>query len=247
MTITSKLKENLFKQEVHPYRIFEEKISYHLHESHILLDAGCGRDAPVLKRFHGKVRKLIGIDLVEFDANAIGTDIEVLNSDLTQIKLTNASIDIAISRGVLEHIEKPLLAYREIFRILKPGGYFIFLTPNLGHYSSLISKAIPNRFHSCIVLRTEGRKEEDTFPTYYRSNTLRTISNLAKRTGFDLVSSEYLGQHPSYFMFNPILFLLTAGYEKFVAKFEIFGFLRGWLLVSLRKPTSGVLIPRPGR
>ena len=246
-SITLKLKENLFKLERHPYRIFEEEISRHLQKSHVLLDAGCGREASLLIRFQGKAKSLIGIDLVEFDANARGTDIELLNNDLAQIKLPNGSIDIAISRSVMEHVEKPLSVYGEIFRILKPGGYFIFLAPNLGHYSALISKLIPNRFHSSIVLRTEGRREEDTFPTYYRSNTFQTIRDLAKRTGFELVSFKYPGQHPSYFMFNPILFLLTAGYEKVVAKFEIFRYLRGWLLVALKKPASDVLIPRTGR
>ena len=115
----------------------------------------------LLKRFHGKAKKLIGVDLVEFDPNARGTDMELLNNDLDEIKLPNGSIDIAISRSVLEHVEKPLFVYREIFRILKPGGYFIFLAPNLGHYSALISKLIPNRFHSSIILkngREDGRR-----------------------------------------------------------------------------------------
>jgi SAM-dependent methyltransferase len=241
-TITLKLKETLFKLEVHPYRIFEEEVSRHLQKSHVILDAGCGREATLLKRFYGKAKKLVGVDLVEFDPNVRGTDIELLNNDLTQIKLPNGLIDITISRSVLEHIEKPLLVYREIFRILKPGGYFIFLAPNLGHYSALISKLVPNRFHSGIILRMEGRMEDDTFPTYYRSNTVQSIGNLARRAGFELVSFKYSGQHPSYFMFNPILFLLTAGYEKLVAKFEILRYLRGWLLVVLRKPTPDASI-----
>ena len=44
-----------------------------------------------------------------------------------------------------------------------------------------------------------------------------------------------LGQYPSYFMFNPALFLLGAAYDKLVSRFESLQQLRGWLLVTLTK------------
>ena len=207
----------------------------HVEIWHVLLDAGCGREARFLQRFEGKAKRLIGVDIVEFHKNGAGNTLELLNNDLRDIKLPDKSIDIVISRSVLEHLEKPLSVYMEIFRILKEGGYFSFLTPNLGHYSALICKLIPNKFHSGVVLRTEGRKEEDTFPTYYRSNTFPTINNLAQRAGFQLISFKHLGQYPSYFAFNPILFLIATGYEKLIDKFHALRYLRGWLLVVLKR------------
>ena len=108
----------------------------------------------------------------------------------------------------------------------------------MGDYVSFISKLIPNKFHPWIVARTTGRAEEDTFPTYYKSNTYRAIKRLSKESGFELTASRYLGQYPAYFMFNPVLLLPAIGYEKLVNKFNSLRYLRGWLLVILRKSVS---------
>ena len=39
-------------------------------------------------------------------------------------------------------------------------------------------------------------------------------------------------------MFNGFLFLLATGYEKTISRFEALAFLRGWLLVELKKTVS---------
>ena len=49
------------------------------------------------------------------------------------------------------------------------------------------------------------------------------------------VSFRYLGQYPSYFMFNGPLFLLATGYEKLIGKVRALNFLQGWIFVTLRK------------
>ncbi len=200
------------------------------------VDAGCGRSVDVLATFKGKAKRLIGIDLIDFDPRAIDMGIELLKNDLASIELENESVDLVISRSVMEHVREPLPVYSEIHRILKPGGYFIFLTPNLGDYAVLISKLIPNKLHPWVVVRTEGRKEQDTFPTYYKSNTYKAINRLAKESNFELVDFKYLGQYPAYCNFNPVLFLIATGYEKLITKFRSLRYLRGWLLSVLRKP-----------
>jgi SAM-dependent methyltransferase len=234
-TITSSIKRKFFKSEDHPYRIFEKEISKYLQRSHILLDAGCGREASLLKIFKDKAEKLIGIDIVEFNPNAQDTFIELLTDNLSNISLKNESVDIVFSRSVLEHLKEPLPVYSEIYRILRYGGYFIFLTPNLYHYTAVIAKLIPNRFHPWIVSRTKGRIYEDTFPVYYKSNTFKSINYFSKIVGFKIISFKYTGQYPSYFIFNSVLFLLATMYEKLLDKLDILRIFRGWLLVVLKK------------
>jgi SAM-dependent methyltransferase len=136
----------------------------------------------------------------------------------------------------MEHVEDPRAVHGEIYRILKPGGRFIYLTANLWDYAALIAKIVPNRFHPWIVARTEGRKEEDVFPIQYRTNTYRAVRKWAASAGFEIVTFRYLSQYPSYFMFNGFLFLLATGYEKLLRRFDALGFLRGWIFVTLRKP-----------
>jgi len=137
----------------------------------------------------------------------------------------------------MEHVAKPQQALEEIFRVLKPGGTFIFLTANLYDYASIIAAIIPNALHPKIVRLTEGRNERDTFPTVFRCNTWRTIHRLAQVTGFQVHRFAYVGQYPSYLKFNRLLFFLGSHYELFLRRHPRRHFLRGWILAELRKPS----------
>jgi SAM-dependent methyltransferase len=228
-----RLAEKYFGDAIHPYATFEDVVRKHLRAEDTLLDAGCGHGAPVLRKFLGSARALIGVDLVNFDAEVPG--LRLVNRDLTDTALPDASIDVVMSRSVMEHITDPAGMYREMHRLLRPGGYFIFLTGNMWDYSAIIAKLVPNRFHPWIVARTEGRKEQDTFPVAYKTNTRRAITKYANHAGFELASFGYLGQYPPYFLFNGPLFLLGTAYEKAIGKFPTLHFLKGWILVVLRK------------
>ena len=231
--LAQRLKEKYFRQE-HPYRVFEREVERCLRADHALLDAGCGRTAPILARFRGRARRLVGVDLVEFDQGIDG--LELYRCDLGTLPLDDACIDVVMARSVMEHVTDPARVYGEIWRVLKPGGHFIFLTANLWDYASIIARLIPNRFHPWIVARTEGRDEQDVFPIAYRTNTRRAVERWAEQARFDVTSFNYLGQYPSYFMFNGFLFLLATGYEKLIAKVRPLNFLQGWIFVTLRKP-----------
>lgn len=234
--LAERLRQRYFGREEHPYRTFEREVEHYLHPEFTLLDAGCGRTAPVLEKFRLKAKRLIGVDLVRFDAGVRG--IELLNNDLANVGLPDGCVDLVMSRSVMEHVENPLAVYSEINRVLRPGGHFIFLTANLWDYASLIAKLIPNRFHPWIVSRVEGRQEQDVFPIQYRTNTCGAVRQFAGHTGFDIVSLRYLGQYPCYFMFNGALFFLATGYEKLISRFAMLHFLRGWILVVLRKTVA---------
>lgn len=245
-SLSEKLKDRFFNAEDHPYRIFEGRINALLRNDHVLLDAGCGRSAPLLTKFQGKAKRLIGVELVDFTPKARESGIELLNNDLSKIDLESESVDIVISRSVLEHIENIGPVYKEIHRVLKPGGHFLFLVPNLWDYVSLGSLMIPNRFHAWLVNKMEGRATEDTFPAFYKSNSRSAVSKLASQHGFDMLTFEYVGQYPSMFMFNPVLFSLATVYEKVINKVTALNFLKGWLLVDLKKNSECSIQPVTG-
>jgi SAM-dependent methyltransferase len=227
-----------FRPEDHPCNILEREVARRLREADTLVDAGCGRTAPLLRAFQGKAARLIGVDLVEFSPEARDAGLELIRGDLNLIKLDTGSVDGIVSRSVMEHLSNPDATYKEFSRILKPGGWVIFLTPNLWDYGSLFAKLIPNQFHPMIVAKTEGRDELDTFPTYYRSNTPGAVKRLAKTSGFQIAACKYLGQYPNYLMFSAPLFLLGTWYAKLIGRFEVFKCLRGWLLVTMVKNTD---------
>jgi len=54
---------------------------------------------------------------------------EDLRLDLTKIDLPDASFDVIICSHVLEHIPDDRSALREIYRVLRPGGWAILIVP----------------------------------------------------------------------------------------------------------------------
>ncbi|GGJ44384.1 hypothetical protein GCM10011320_59820 [Neoroseomonas lacus] len=182
----------------------------------------------------GQAARLIGIDVVDF----IVADpaLELWRSDVTAMtQIADGSVNLAFSRSVMEHIEDVAGAYAEICRILAPGGTYTFLTPNFLDYASLIASVVPNSLHGRIVRATEGRDEEDVFPTHYRSNTGRAIRRLSATAGLSVQRLEYLNQYPAYFRFSPTLFHLGCLYGKMLERFRPLNGLQGWILCVLRK------------
>ena len=218
----------------HPYRVYEERVESLLTPDSVLLDAGCGRTVPVLRKYLGRARGLIGVELVSF--TDVPSGIDTYNADLSAMPLPDASVDLIISRSVFEHLTHPEAVYKELSRVLRPGGAVLFLTANMWDYGTLVARLVPNRFHARIVSKVEGRAEEDTFPTAYRTNTRADVERLAASAGLTVESFEYLSQYPNYLMFNAGLFFLGTCYEKLISRFDSLGFLRGWILVTLRKP-----------
>ena len=235
--LSEKLRQKYFGGRPHPYRLLEQEIEKHVFPYAVIVDAGCGRSAPVLVKFRGKAKRLVGIDLVDFPAAIPG--LELINGDLSgNLHLPDASVDLVYSRSVMEHLQEPGRAYAEVGRILKPGGKFIFLTANKLDYASLIAMATPNRWHGWIVRRTEGRNEEDVFPTAYKTNTKKSIESFARKSNLDVVLLTHLGQYPSYFMFNGGLFLLATLYQKTIERVPPLRCLQGWIFAILQKPSS---------
>lgn len=233
--LAEKLYEKYFGAAEHPYQTFEKAVNAYLKPTDTLLDGGCGYTAPVLKKYRGKAARLIGIDMVDFPEQIPG--IELYHGNLGLTGLEDGTVDLIMCRSVMEHVDDPRTVYQEMFRVLKPGGRFVFLTANLWDYASLIAKIVPNRLHPWVVSKTEGRAEKDVFPIRYRTNTRGAVKRWAQGSGFEIEDFQYLGQYPCYLMFNGFLFWLATGYEKLITKVDALKFLRGWIFVTLRKPS----------
>lgn len=234
-SLTERLKEKFYGDREHPYQTFERLIRESVTPRTVLLEAGCGRGAETLRRLARGVRTAIGIDLVDFPGPVRDASVHLCKNDVCGMALRDASVDVVVARSVMEHLADPDAAYAEAARVLKPGGRFLFLTPQLGDYGSICAKLIPNRWHPFVVKKVEGRDEQDTFPVHYRTNTAGAIDRLAARHGFRVESARHLNQYPNYLMFNPLLFLLGTAYERITSRWEALRGLRGWLLIALRK------------
>jgi 2-polyprenyl-3-methyl-5-hydroxy-6-metoxy-1,4-benzoquinol methylase len=108
---------------------------------------------------------------------------------------------------VLEHLRRPETVLREVRRALRPGGHFVFLTPNLRNpllAFNRLGRALP-QLQRRLVPRLYGRVEADTFPVQYRANTTRAIRTLAERTGLNVAELRVVPD-PTYLAFNRFMF-----------------------------------------
>jgi SAM-dependent methyltransferase len=233
--MTERMRIRYFQDCEHPYRSFEKRIVSLIQPQYVVVDAGCGRYGETIRSISQYARIAIGLDLSAFSSDLVNSPVRLLRNDLTNIALADKSVDLVFSRSVFEHLRDPGRVYREIGRILKPTGLLVFLTSNIWDYASVLARIIPNRYHAAILAATEGRPDEDTFPTFYGSNSYRSILRLAKDAGLELMSFDYLSQYPNYFMFSPVLFYLGMLYTKATERIRLLKFLRGWLLVTLRR------------
>ena len=147
----------------------------------------------------------------------------------------DAMFDLVFADNVMEHIDDPSAVLREVRRVLKPGGRFLFKTPNRTHYMPIIAQLTPHWFHG-MVNRARGRAEIDTFPTRYRANTLRAISRVARESGLEVLAVERIEGRPEYLRMVWPTYLLGIAYERTVNSFSVFAPLRILLIAELRKP-----------
>jgi len=172
-----------------------------------VLDLGCGRGG-VVELFWREVKLAAGLDPDEPSlAERRTRGMQVITGRGEQLPFAPETFDLIVSVWVLEHLRTPETVFSEVHRVLRPGGHFIFLTPNLRNpllAFNRLGRALP-QLQRRLVPRLYGRVEADTFPVQYRANTARAIRSLAGRAGLE-VSELRVIRDPTYLAFNGLMF-----------------------------------------
>jgi SAM-dependent methyltransferase len=227
-----------YPPEDDPYRIFESVIASYLRPEHTVLDAGCGRSASVLNLFAPRCTAALGVDAVGFPEAPANGRVRLIHGRLEDLPVASETVDLAFSRSVLEHLTDADVVYREISRVLKPGGHFVFITPNIWSYPILASRLVPNSLHAVLLEWAEGRPKEEAFPTHYQSNSFRAVRRLASSAGLEVRSLRYLAMFPNYLMFHPAAFRIGIAFQRLTSRFGLLHFLQHWILGVLAKPEA---------
>ncbi len=95
------------------------------------LGSGAGNDCFVARALTGKSGKVIGIDMTEAmlekankNSKKLGfTNVEFRMGDIESMPVSSDEADVVISNCVLNLVPDKVAAFREIYRVLKPGGH----------------------------------------------------------------------------------------------------------------------------
>jgi ubiquinone/menaquinone biosynthesis C-methylase UbiE len=164
-----------------------------------VVDLGCGNGNFTLK-IKEKIGcdKIIGVDdcqklLSEAKKKGIIVKKANLNNSLPFMK---NSFDVVTSNQVIEHLFYPVKFMKEIYRILKPGGYAVISTENLASWDNIFALLFgyvpfsmeldsgiwkignPFSIH-------EKEKLKDSFP-HVRILTYKGLIEMARFVGFEV-------------------------------------------------------------
>lgn len=121
--------------------------------------------------------------------------------DVERLTFNDSSFDVVTSTGVFEHVADDACGFREVRRVLRPGGIFVFTVPLWGGKDTVerarmrdgaIEHLLPPEYHDD---RIRGRSRVLAFRNYGRD-----ITELLKRSGFRSAEidwrfkSAFLGQ-----------------------------------------------------
>jgi len=196
--------------------------------SSIVLDFGCGRggyqEDPILIRrdlriLKGKASKVIGLDINPAAGDNPYID-EFIPLESDQWPVEDRSADLVVCDNVLEHLKDPGYFFIEAQRVLRSGGHVCIRTPNSWNYIAIISRLIPNKYHSKVTAAVQdNRKEQDVFPTYYRCNTVLKVRAMLNEHGFHNSVVYGYEAEPSYLSFSKVAYYFGVLHQKIAPNF----------------------------
>lgn len=178
------IKENIFQRYWHKRRFDEVSKMIEENNKGIILDIGSADGTftnVILQR--SKAKKVTGIDVLEKSVDWANKhwDSEKLKfqlGDAHKLNFKPDTFDAVVALEVLEHVKEPKKVLREIKRVLKKGGYAVFLVPS----DSILFKII-----WFFWTKSRGKIWQDTHIQTYRNDYLVKIS---KGVGFKIEESK---------------------------------------------------------
>jgi SAM-dependent methyltransferase len=219
--------------------VYEDILRKYVNPSVDWIELGCGHSvlpnwrAVQEQQLVKNCRAVFGIDYDWPSLKAHSTISKKLRGDITRLPFREEAFDLVTANMVVEHLDNPALQFREIHRILRPKGIFLFHTPNAYGYGVLLSRLVPEAIKGKLIQLVEGREEHDIFETHYVANTETSIRQLALEAGFEIAEMHLLVTDAIFAMVPPIALLELLWIRLLMS--GAFRSLRTNIIVVLRK------------
>lgn len=194
----------------HPQVWYGRTLQRYVYRGVRWLDVGCGyqilpfwaMSEDAQRELVSAVGMLAGVDVDERikDHPLLTYRVEALGGGLP---FRDGTFDLVTANMVVEHIEKPEEFLADMYRVLRPGGRFIFHTPNILFWLTFIAYLTPEAIKKPIIWKLEQRRAEDVFPTRYTMNTAWRIERLAAAAGFEVEELNMIGSNRIFDRLGP--------------------------------------------
>jgi len=218
---------------------YEERLLRWVPENVRWLDVGCGRRLLPSWREEGERRLLarassfVGIDLDLGSLKDNTTAHHRVYGPIDALPFRSGTFEVVTANMVVEHLGNPAGAFTEVARVLRPGGLFLFHTPNAKSLPTALARMIPEAVKAPLARMLDGRQAEDVFPTFYRCNTADDVTRCAQAAGLVPVEVSFESS-TALFSVVPPLALLELLWLRTIQR-DSLRHLRSSLIVVLRK------------
>ncbi len=201
------------------HEMYCEQAKFLLKEQSVILHFGAGRDSlGIVDSLRNCSGKIVSFD-IDQEGLSRNTNAPRVQGDGRALPFKEKSFDLIMADNVFEHLEDPHSVLSECRRCLKPSGALVFLCPNRFSYISLAASLTSYWFHSKFKWLTMRTADSDTFPTYYRLNSMSRIIKVASQAGFKTETiNSYVGW-PTYWEFSDHLHRLFVLVHKCLEAF----------------------------
>jgi SAM-dependent methyltransferase len=205
-------------------------VTAHLRAGMTVLDVGAGKSTP----FAAEGVILIGCDISGDEICQNRSLTKAIVCDVSKhIGLPSASVDLVVSRSVIEHIPNVAQFHREAMRILKPGGKFIHVHPSRFAPFAILNSLLPNKLTKRLLafLMPESLGIQG-FPVVYDHCYPSAMRKLLTQSGFRVHEMRCQFYQSSYFNFFLPLFLLSVTYDLLIAGLNVQNLCAAMLYVA---------------
>ena len=194
--------------------VYATLVEGEIRPSTLLLDLGCGRGGLVEQLDH-PLCQIVGVDPDWLSLHEHRLNMPRVAAQSECLPFRDCAFDLAFASWVLEHLAEPARVFTAVSRILKPGGAFVFITPNGRHPLTALNRSLGRigKVQGRLVEWLYGRAPDDTLPTFYRANTPAQIEKLCQQNGL-MLETLHLIPDPTYLSFNPTMFRVTCLLEE---------------------------------
>jgi SAM-dependent methyltransferase len=215
---------------------FHDMCAHHIKPGSAILEVGPGPENTT-SGFLASLGRLTGADVSdELRGNPALSERHVY--DGVQLPFEPNSFDACVSNYVVEHVKDGAMHIREVARVLRPGGVYVFRTSNRHHYVAVLARLMPHRLHLLLAnrVRALGADAHDPWPTVYNCNTRRAVHRYAAAAGLEVQECVMIELEPTYGRASPALFYPMMLWERAVNRWPRLDGFRANLFVALRKP-----------
>lgn len=232
-----------FRRHLHTFYKYEVAEWINRRPGLVVLDIGGGKSCPFVQFIDEPWRHTIiavDADEVELRRNPDLGDKLVADAAAPHLPFRDGSVDLIVSRSVVEHLRDNRAFFANCARTLRPGGALIHTFPCRFAPFALLNQILPNPLTRRLIARFHPQwQDECGFPARYDRCWFSAMRRLLESCGFENPRFAFRYYQSIYFDFFFPLYLVMLSYDLIVFSLGMRN-LACAMLVTAERPAPAV-------